>query len=509
KSREGLEVELISRGSRLSLIQIHFLKEIVKDTDLRIEIPALLPCDRPGSYDLHTFISNSKLDPEPITGPEITVQPGGFDSFDLIYPSTTGNGESFWLLVRARSGYESSYFTSVDYAGEAELSAKGIEGVPERLTFSREGNGFNRCESLKLTSGEGRINVCSKGRELEGHPVIPSELIDGYNLFFGDMHLHTSLSDGMGSPEEVYSWSKNTGLDFVALNDHVEDRLTYNSTWNREKWENILGAAEEYNHPGRFITIPGIEVSGDVNIYFEDESFPYYPFHRLDRNEEALGEFLKKISTDDRVIFGYHKLSELKDYYLKFPQPDLLEVIQHKRDPERGVERFLPLCERSPSFLGSTDSHNGLAASPPMGFSREEAQYGLTGLFAKKLTRKHIFNALRQARTFVTSGQRRILYFKINQVGMGDTLSLSKKRENITGQLLVRAVSEVECVEIICNETVLFTSHPNEKSVDLSINLEKIHEYEVYNGNKYFVYARIREASGKMAWTSPVLVRKI
>jgi len=165
----------------------------------------------------------------------------------------------------------------------------------------------------------------------------------------------------------------------------------------------------------------------------------------------------------------------LQDYYRKFPPPDLLEVIQHKRDPERGIERFLPLCNRSPSFLGGTDSHNGLAASPPMGFSREEAQYGLTGLFAKKLTRKHIFTALKQARTFATSGQRSILYFKINQVTMGDTLYLSKKRENITGQLLVRAVSEVECTEIVCNETVLFTSHPNKKSVDLSINLEKIH----------------------------------
>lgn len=67
---------------------------------------------------------------------------------------------------------ESSYFTSVDYAGEAEIFGKGIEGVPELLHFSKKNKGFNRCEGLGLISGVGRINVCSKGRELEGHPVI-------------------------------------------------------------------------------------------------------------------------------------------------------------------------------------------------------------------------------------------------------------------------------------------------------------------------------------------------
>jgi len=507
KSREDLEVEIISRGSRLSLIQIHFLNEFATGADLVVQIPALLPCDRPGIYDFHVFISNSELDPEPISGHEVTVSPGDFDGFDLIYPSTTDRDGSFPLVARARSGVESSYFTSVDYQGEAELSGEGIEGVPRRLRFIEQDKGFNRCEGLTLTNGEGRINVCSKGRELKGHPIIHSEFVDGYSLFFGDLHLHTALSDGMGSPEEAYLWAEESGLDFVALNDHVEDRLTYGSIWNKEKWENTLSVAEKHNHTGSFVTIPGIEILGDVNIYFLDDSFPYCPFHLLDGNVEALGEFLDEISNDERVLFGYHKLTELSDHYLKFPPPDLLEVVQHKRDPEEGIERFLPLCDRSPCFLGSTDSHNGLAGSPPIGLSREKAQYGLTGLFAEGLTRKHISAALKQGRTFATSGQRSIVYFKINQLPLGDTLALSTK--SISGRLLVRAVSEVECTEILCNGEVVYTTYPNETSVDLLINLEKIFECKAWNGNKYFVYARIREASGKMAWTSPVLVRSV
>ena len=504
---EKIDVEIISRGSRLSIIQIHFLKVVQKGVVLDIKIPALLPCDRPGLYGIHAFISNSKCEPELIACSSINVHPGNFQGFDLIYPSVIGRNDRCSLIIRARSGYKSSYFTSPDLTGEAVISGENIEGAPELLHFSKKYKGINKCKGIGLTSDEGRINVHFKGTVVKGHPIISSELTDGYNLFFGDLHLHTSLSDGMGSPEEAYRWAKNTGLDFVALNDHVEDRLTYDTTWNKEKWKNLLAAALRNNYPGRFVTLPGIEVCGDVNIYFIDESFPYYPFHLLDGNEAALEEFLKEISKDERVIYGYHKLSELKVSYSKFPPPDLLEVIQHKREPERGLERFLPLCDRSPSFLGSTDSHNGLASSPPMGFSREEAQYGLTGIFAKKLTRKHIFHALKQARTFATSGQRSILYFKINQAVMGETFFLSAQRETITGHLLVRAVREVECTEIICNETVLFSCYPNEKSFDLSIDLKKIYEYKAQNGNSYFVYARIREVTGRMAWTSPVLVK--
>lgn len=36
----------------------------------------------------------------------------------------------------------------------------------------------------------------------------------------GDMHIHTTASDGQLTPEEVVSIAKNTGLDFLAVTDH-------------------------------------------------------------------------------------------------------------------------------------------------------------------------------------------------------------------------------------------------------------------------------------------------
>ncbi len=526
KSKEPLDAEIISRGSRLSIIQIHFSQiEAESGSTVVVEMPPLLPCDRPGTYNFHAFVSNSHLEPAPVLCPELQVYPDRFEGFDLLYPSSTDTAcpersrrdRKFSLRIRARSGPESSYFTFPDYTGEIEVLGEGIRGRSTRIIFSKETQGFSRVDGLRLKNKEGRMKVSSNGRQCEGHPMISSELIDGLQVFFGDLHLHTSLSDGMGSPEEAYRWAaESAGLDFIALNDHVEDRLTYASTWNKETWTKLLNVAEEFNKPGDFVTIPGVEISGAVNLYFKDGSFPFYPFHELDKNEEAIGKFLTEIASEDRVLFAYHKLADLDEYYLKFPPPALLEIIQHKRTPEQGLERFLPLCHQPPAFLGGTDSHSGMAGSPPMGFSRNESQYGLTGVFAEKLTRKHIFTALRQGRTYATSGQRSILLVTINEIPMGGTVSLSSHREPLTVALFVRACHEVKLLEVLCNGTIVYTSYPGAKNIDLSVEMPEISTCEPWtcpkrsrrDGKQYFVYVRIQETTGDMAWTTPVLITK-
>ena len=42
-----------------------------------------------------------------------------------------------------------------------------------------------------------------------------------YNIYFGQLHAHTSYSDGAGSCEEAYAYAKNVdNLDFLAITDH-------------------------------------------------------------------------------------------------------------------------------------------------------------------------------------------------------------------------------------------------------------------------------------------------
>src|SRR5688500_7123709 len=48
-------------------------------------------------------------------------------------------------------------------------------------------------------------------------------------VFFGNLHSHTSLSDGSGTPEQAYEHARKVGLDFLAITEHnhppAEDSL--------------------------------------------------------------------------------------------------------------------------------------------------------------------------------------------------------------------------------------------------------------------------------------------
>lgn len=39
-------------------------------------------------------------------------------------------------------------------------------------------------------------------------------------VFFGNLHSHTSYSDGSGLPSEAYEHAREAGLDFLVISDH-------------------------------------------------------------------------------------------------------------------------------------------------------------------------------------------------------------------------------------------------------------------------------------------------
>ena len=54
---------------------------------------------------------------------------------------------------------------------------------------------------------------------LSACPAVPRAA--EYRLFWGDVHTHTSLSDGKGSPEQVLAHARDAAqLDFAILTDH-------------------------------------------------------------------------------------------------------------------------------------------------------------------------------------------------------------------------------------------------------------------------------------------------
>ena len=84
------------------------------------------------------------------------------------------------------------------------------------------------------------------------------------NIYFGNLHAHTSYSDGSGSPADGYRWAKDVAkMDFYAVTDHGE--MLYG-----DEWENIGRQAKKFTLNGTFVALRGFEWSsvfdGHANI---------------------------------------------------------------------------------------------------------------------------------------------------------------------------------------------------------------------------------------------------
>ncbi|GAB6097023.1 hypothetical protein JCM14469_32770 [Desulfatiferula olefinivorans] len=87
----------------------------------------------------------------------------------------------------------------------------------------------------------------------------------GMNMYFGNLHSHTAVSDGQGTPAEAFAWARDeAGYDFYAITDHAEQILL-------SEWRETGRQADAFNEKGRFVAMRGFEwshpLAGHINVY--------------------------------------------------------------------------------------------------------------------------------------------------------------------------------------------------------------------------------------------------
>lgn len=88
----------------------------------------------------------------------------------------------------------------------------------------------------------------------------PAPAIGGYNVYYGNLHAHTSVSDGKGSLDDAFSHARDiAGLDFFGVSEHdyFPDDMT------SKDWRRIQKTADEFNEDGSFVAFPGYEWTSD------------------------------------------------------------------------------------------------------------------------------------------------------------------------------------------------------------------------------------------------------
>jgi len=428
-------------------------------------------------------------------------------------PSLVEIDKPFKITIAAVDRYDN---WAKGYIGTINLSPSSpeIEG-PHQYRFKKSDRGAKKFQYTIKKAGLYRIKVEDKknGFTTETNPILSPAGTLKYHLYWGDIHGHSGLCDGTGTPDDYYQYARDVaGLDISALTTH--DAHGFIPLDEDEKtWNLIRKKTDSYYHPGEFVTFLGYEWTswryGHQHLLFlNSEEAEIFSFRNPQSSTpNKLWECLKG---KEVIIIPHHvgggPIAYDWNFYNADFQPlteicsihgncEFLGCSKEIYNPKKGhFVRYALARGYRLGIIASGDSHNGHPGRREVGALTS----GLMGVYAEMLDRESIWKALKNRRVYATSGARIILDFKINGYSMGEIASLSNKNDARFVSAEVIGSDVIKEITIIKNGFDLYTTQGQgiENTVKyIDVSLAKEGEY---------YYLRVVQEDGEMAWSSPI-----
>ena len=205
-----------------------------------------------------------------------------FDELHAILPSTAAPGEPLTLTVQAWDQCERLHR---EFQGSVTLDATDAGAAyPADLSFGSDDDGVVQVDGVTFESPGVHYLILIDDRTGARHVSNPVRVAADRDqgVFWGDIHLHSVLSDGAGDAEDGYRFGRDImGLDVVAYTDHDTMGFFIPPQWQRQRmhreyFDRLCDLADEFDEDGEFVALPGYEwtkqpnVGGHLNVYFED-----------------------------------------------------------------------------------------------------------------------------------------------------------------------------------------------------------------------------------------------
>lgn len=468
--------------------------------------------------------------------PTVRVVAGPPEVVGVFIPSYTRPGVEFEAKVVVKDHFGNAL---EDFSGTLGLDCTDTKAsFPRQITINPSDKGKKRFSGRFFTPGVHTFSVKSIEDGIKGVSN-PSDCGEGreFNLYWGDIHGHTNLSDGAAPIDFYYQAARDvTCYDFSAVTDHeyqgphkfYDEEVSIEL--RPEDWELTKRKAKEYHEPGKFVTFLGYEwtgrrdgvpdTGGDMNVYFLDDDAPI--FSRLDpksASARALWQTLrergiKALTIPHHTASGWHTLgSDLAHYDPEF-EPVIEIYSMHGTSEYPGNPR--PLVKDRPEgfvqnalakgykmgFIAGSDSHTLHLNSPnvPMGLPYLTLRFrgGLAAIMAKELTREALFEAIKARRVYATTGERILMDFRVNGHMMGEDIAVDRKA-TVFGRVV--GTKNLASVELVRDNVVIY--HAEADGVHVRFELEEC----CPRCESHFYYLRVVQEDGEMAWSSPIWVR--
>jgi hypothetical protein len=269
--------------------------------------------------------------------------------------------------------------------------------------------------------------------------------VGAYNVYYGQLHSHTRISDGKGTPAEAYEYARDVaGLDFFSIADH--------DYWPNDMtdmdWATIKEAANSFNEDGYYTTFWGFEWTSDEGGW------------RSYNDGDGLLEYghMAIINSDDYCIAWWEETNELNELVDWMSTMDCVAFFNHPgqygffgtdepfdftySDRIVGME----LWNRSTDYYSRTIPYEDPGPFPSSGnrWYDEALQRGFyigasgsgdnhsadwgtqnewrMAILADNLTRTSLLAAMRARRFYSTRDQNLVLSFTCNGAQMGSLI---------------------------------------------------------------------------------------
>lgn len=417
------------------------------------------------------------------TSPKVMVSPEGGE---------IGAGEEITLTCEDESA--KIYFA---------VSADGVNYQPDMpytapICFEK---GFAAAYLKAYSKAEG----CEPGEETQA--VFTEKFTPDWNVYFGQLHAHTNLSDGTGSVEEAFDYaSKVENLDFFAVTDHsdsfdnadageiAKDGAGISADWAAGKQAAASVTNEDFVGLFGFeMTWPEDKQLGHIST-FNTPGWQTRDQADFENVPTALEHYYKALTTVPGSVSQFNHPDIIHGDFERFdhysPQYDAVISLLEVAGEDGVVDcAYYDLALDKGWHVAPTNNqnnHNGQWG---------DASRARTVILAETLTEEALYDAMKDRRVYATQDSDLTVYYTLNGAVMGSILPKSEEAE-ITVFLSDPTDEAIGNVEVVADGgEVIDSAYVGTPS--------QVLELPVSGGYNYY-YLRITQPDGDVAVTAPV-----
>jgi hypothetical protein len=359
--------------------------------------------------------------------------------------------------------------------------------------------------------GDDKVHVQSKGTPLTESPTMHN-VVDGLNLYWGDMHTHSAFSRDCierermpMQPGDLMRYARDSArLDFFAVTDHQRLGKSERHKIGAENWERTLDSIRTFDDPGRFLVFPGFETKcrrGDTVTLCN--WLPEYQEIDLPEYSDLRELWATWSGKDYLSIPHFHNAGELPvGEWWDHPDANIapvLEIFSCIGSFERAdvlenhpAMDFKIRADRNGAYLLSRGFRYGFVCNSD-GHKGHVGLKGLTAVFARSLVKSDILDAYRQRRVYGTTNARIRLIFKANGQLMGSILRNTPDKQF---SVEVRGENRLKRIDLFRNSELYRRFYPD--------GIEFHDELCIVEDEPSYWYVRVTQVDNQQAFSSPV-----